>query len=208
MLVIGITGGVGAGKSSVLKALQEHCNCRIVLADDVGNKVKEPGQSCYLQIVDLLGKDILKEDSTIDKIKMAEKIFADSAVLEQVNNIIHPAVEAYILNEIRKERERKVIDVFFLEAALLIEAGYVPYLDELWYIFSEKDVRIKRLKESRGYSEEKIEQIMGSQLSEAEFRTYADVVLNNSYEFELTFAQIKAECVRLSIWEETPWKQE
>lgn len=208
MLVIGITGGVGAGKSSVLKALQEHCNCRIVLADDVGNKVKEPGQSCYLQIVDLLGKDILKEDSTIDKIKMAEKIFADSAVLEQVNNIIHPAVEAYILNEIRKERERKVIDVFFLEAALLIEAGYVPYLDELWYIFSEKDVRIKRLKESRGYSEEKIEQIMGSQLSEAEFRTYADVVLNNSYEFELTFAQIKAECTRLSIWEETPWKQE
>lgn len=208
MLVIGITGGVGAGKSSVLKALQEHCNCRIVLADDVGNKVKEPGQSCYLQIVDLLGKDILKEDSTIDKIKMAEKIFADAAVLEQVNNIIHPAVEAYILNEIRKERERKVIDVFFLEAALLIEAGYVPYLDELWYIFSEKDVRIKRLKESRGYSEEKIEQIMGSQLSEAEFRTYADVVLNNSYEFELTFAQIKAECVRLSIWEETPWKQE
>ena len=53
MLVIGITGGVGAGKSSVLKALEEHCNCRIILADDVGNKVKEPGQSCYLQILDL-----------------------------------------------------------------------------------------------------------------------------------------------------------
>ena len=208
MLVIGITGGVGAGKSSVLKALEEHCNCRIILADDVGNKVKEPGQLCYLQIVDLLGKDILKEDSTIDKVKMAEKIFADAWVLKQVNNIIHPAVEAYILNEIRREKENKAIDVFFLEAALLIEAGYVPYLDELWYIFSEKDVRIRRLKESRGYSEEKIEQIMKSQLSEAEFRTYADVVLDNSYEFEQTFAQIKAECVRLSIWEETPWKQE
>lgn len=208
MLVIGITGGVGAGKSSVLKALEEHCNCRIILADDVGNKVKEPGQLCYLQIVDLLGKDILKEDSTIDKVKMAEKIFADAWVLKQVNNIIHPAVEAYILNEIRREKENKAIDVFFLEAALLIEAGYVPYLDELWYIFSEKDVRIRRLKESRGYSEEKIEQIMKSQLSEAEFRTYADVVLDNSYEFERTFAQIKAECVRLSIWEETPWKQE
>lgn len=208
MFVIGITGGVGAGKSSVLKALEEHCNCRIILADDVGNKVKEPGQKCYFEIVNLLGKDILKEDSTIDKVKMAEKIFASVEVLEQVNKIIHPAVEEYILNAIQTEREKKEVDVFFLEAALLIEAGYVPYLDELWYIFSEKNVRIKRLKESRGYSEEKIEQIMGNQLTETEFRTYADVVLDNSYEFEQTFEQIKAECKRLNIWEESPWKQE
>lgn len=200
MLVIGITGGVGAGKSSVLKALEEHCNCKIILADDVGNKVKEPGQRCYLQIIDLLGEDILKEDATIDKVKMAAKIFSDSELLEQVNKMIHPAVEEYILNEIRTEREKELIDVFFLEAALLIEAGYLPYLDELWYIFSERNVRIKRLQESRGYSEEKIEQIMKNQLSEADFRKYADVVLDNSYEFEQTFVQIQKECTRLNIW--------
>lgn len=200
MLVIGITGGVGAGKSSVLNALEEHCRCKIILADDVGNKVKEPGQKCYSQIVELLGKEILNEDLTINRIKMAEKIFADAEILNQVNRIIHPAVEEYILNEIRAEREKQDIDVFFLEAALLIEAGYVQYLDELWYIFSEKDVRIKRLKESRAYSDEKIQQIMESQLSEAEFREYADVVLDNSNDFENTFAQMKAECSRLDIW--------
>lgn len=202
MLVIGITGGVGAGKSSVLKALDEHCNCKIILADDVGNTVKEPGQSCYFQIVDLLGKDILKEDSTIDKLKMAEKIFANEDILKQVNHIIHPAVEKYILNDIQTEREKKEIDVFFLEAALLIEAGYVIYLDELWYIFSEKNVRIKRLKESRGYSDEKIRQIMDKQLSDDDFRMYADVVLDNSNEFQSTFAQIKAECSRLGVWKD------
>ena len=200
MLVIGITGGVGAGKSSVLKALEEHCNCRLVLADDVGNKVKEPGQKCYQQIVRLLGEDVLEQDLTINREKMAAKIFADSEILEKVNAIIHPAVKEYILQEIDSEREKQEIDVFFLEAALLIEAGYIRYLDELWYIFSDKNVRIKRLKESRGYSDEKIYQIMEQQMSDEEFKKYADVILDNSNDFEETFLQIKTECMRLGIW--------
>ena len=200
MLVIGITGGVGAGKSSILKALEEHCNCKIVLADDVGNRVKEPGQKCYLQVVELLGKDILNDDLTINRMKMATKIFADAKILEQVNEIIHPAVEEYILQEIENERKKQEIDVFFLEAALLIEAGYTRYLDALWYIFSEKSVRIERLKASRGYSDEKIRQIMEQQMSDEEFRKYADVTLDNSNEFEKTFLQIQTECVRLGIW--------
>ena len=200
MLVIGITGGVGAGKSSILNALEEHCNCKIMLADDVGNKVKEPGQKCYLQIVDLLGKEILKEDLTIDRGKMAAKIFADSEILERVNAIIHPAVKEYILQEIETERKKQERDVFFLEAALLIEAGYTQYLDELWYIFSEKNVRINRLKASRGYSHEKICQIMEKQLPDEVFREYADVILDNSKDFENTFLQIKIECMRLGIW--------
>lgn len=202
MLVIGITGGVGAGKSSVLKTLEEHCNCKLILADDVGNKVKEPGQRCYLKIIELLGKDILEEDLTINRGKMAGKIFADPETLEQVNAIIHPAVEEYILQEIETERKKQEVDVFFLEAALLIEAGYTEYLDELWYIFSEKKVRVSRLKESRGYSDEKIHQIMKQQLSDEEFRKYADVILDNSNDFEETFLQIKTECLRLGIWVE------
>ena len=202
MLIVGITGGVGAGKSSILQALKEHCNCKIVLADDVGNLVKEPGQKCYSLIVDLLGKNILQEDKTIDKMRMAQRIFADQSLLNKVNEIIHPAVEEYILEDIARERKEGNIDVYFLEAALLIEAGYVPYLDELWYIYTEKSVRIKRLKESRDYSDEKIEQIMSKQLSEEEFRKHATFVLDNSHDFDTTFSQIKNQCEFLGIWKD------
>lgn len=200
MLVIGITGGVGSGKSRVLAYLKEHCKCRIVLADEVGNKVKEPGEECYQQIVNLLGQEILQEDGTIHKIKMAEKIFANDEILEKVNEIIHPAVKKYILEQIDIEKKNQQIDVFFLEAALLIEAGYLQYLDELWYIYSNKNVRTERLKSSRQYSEEKIAQIMQSQLSEEEFRKYADVVVDNSYAFESSEEKLQQECVRLGIW--------
>lgn len=202
MLVIGITGGVGAGKSSVLQILRQQCSCKIVLADEVGNKVKEPGQKCYQQIVELLGEDILQENAAIDKNKMAAKIFADRQLLEKVNAVIHPAVKEYVLRDISEEKEKQHVKVYFLEAALLIEAGYLSYLDELWYIFAKKDVRINRLKETRGYSDEKIRQIMESQLSEEEFRRFASVVLDNSGTWEETFVQVQQECQKRGLWKE------
>ena len=93
MFFIGITGGIGAGKSEVLNYIRQHYNCEIYLADEVAHLVEEPGQEGYSELVKLLGNEILNPDGTIDKRRMAEKIFADSAVLEQVNAIVHPAVK-------------------------------------------------------------------------------------------------------------------
>lgn len=190
MLIIGITGGVGAGKSSVLDYIEEKCKCRIILADDVGNKVKLPGEICYNRLVELLGSDILDEKGYIDKARMAAAIFSDSELLLQVNAIIHPAVEEYILGEIRKEKEADELDFFFVEAALLIECGYGAHVDELWYIYASEEVRRKRLKESRGYSDEKISGIMQGQLAEEEFRKACAVVIDNSGDLEETKKQI------------------
>ena len=180
MKTIGITGGVGAGKSKILAYIQTHCNCRILLADEVAHKVREPGNPCYNALVRLLGTDTLEEDGQINRQKMAAKIFADHKLLEAINAVIHPAVKAYILQEIEAEREAGKIDAFFVEAALLIEEGYGELLDELWYIFAQKEVRRKRLIQDRGYSEEKVEQIFASQLSEEEFRCHCKVVIDNS----------------------------
>lgn len=190
MKLIGITGGVGAGKSQLLSYIEENCNCRILLADNAAHTVKEPGQPCYARLVELLGAGILQENGFIDRQKMAAAIFSKEELLLKVNGIIHPAVKEYILSEIKKEREAGEKDAFFVEAALLIEDGYEKILDELWYIYADQDVRKARLKASRGYSDEKAEQIIKSQLSDAEFRKHCKVVIDNSRSLSDTYLQI------------------
>lgn len=191
MKLIGVTGGVGAGKSQVLDFLSSHCNCRILLADDVGNEVKLPGQDCYGQLVELLGEEVLDADGRIDKGKMAARIFADRKLLAEVNEIIHPAVKRYIVKEVEKERKAGRAAFFFLEAALLIEEGYGQIVDELWYIHADEEIRRRRLKESRGYTDERIDRIFASQLPEEEFRRYCTRVIENNGDLQETCLQLE-----------------
>ena len=190
MKTIGITGGVGAGKSLVLNYLQNHYNARVYLADDIANDLKLPGQSCYDKIIELLGRNIIDSEGLIDKNKMAEMIFSHKELLDEVNRIIHPAVKEYVLSQIELERKKGEIDYFILEAALLIEEGYDRILDELWYIHADTSVRSWRLKETRNYTRDKIDHIMASQLSETEFRKHCKVVINNNSDEEALYSQI------------------
>lgn len=190
MHVIGITGGIGAGKTEVLSYIRNKYSCRVLLADEVGHLVKMPGQPCYEKLVELLGKDYLLSDGTFDKGKMAEVIFKNKELLEKVNALLHPAVEQYILDEIEKEKKAGILDFFFVEAALLLESGLCAHLDEIWYIYAEEKVRRERLKTARGYSEEKIERILASQKSEEEFRERCDTVIFNNGKIEETKKQI------------------
>lgn len=191
MKIIGITGGVGAGKTQVLSYIEAHYKCRIVRADEAAHLLYEPGQECYQKLVGLLGQQILNIDHAIDKAKMAEIIFQDRKLLEGVNEIVHPAVKKYILEQIAYEREKGEADYFFIEAALLIEEQYDKIVDELWYIHSDMAVREQRLAKSRHYSAQKIADIMRGQLSETEFREHCKVVISNNGDLEETYEQIK-----------------
>lgn len=191
MRFIGITGGVGAGKTEILKYIGQHYKCEIYLADEIGHKVKEPGTEGYRALVELLGNGILAADGQIDKAAMAAKIFADPMILEQVNAIIHPAVKKYLADRLAEARDRGDVELFFVEAALLIENGFDGIVDEMWYIYAGEDVRRKRLSENRGYTPEKIEKIMTSQLSEEAFREHCDFVIDNSDSLEESYRQIR-----------------
>ena len=187
---IGITGGVGAGKSEILQYIRKHYKCEIYLADEVAHLVKEPGTECFKKLVALLGEDVLDETGQINKSAMAEKIFASQEILQRVNAIVHPAVQEFILNKYQAAKENPQIELFFVEAALLIEAGYKQFVDELWYIYAKREVREERLRSSRGYSEERIANIIAKQLSEEEFRKESDFVIDNSGLLEDSYRQI------------------
>ena len=190
MKVIGFTGGVGSGKTQVLSYIEKKYHCRVILADEVAHKVKEPGQVCYKALTELLGPEILTADGQIDRAAMAGKIFSDDSLLERVNALIHPAVKEYILSAIRQERQEGKLDFLFIEAALLIEGGYENIVDELWYIYAPESVRRNRLMEFRSYSEEKITGILEKQLSEEEYRKHCRVVIDNGGSLADTYRQI------------------
>ena len=190
MRFIGITGGVGAGKSEILKYIAKHYRCEIYLADDVARRIQQSGTECFRRLVDLLGTTVLGEDGELDRKKMAELVFSDSKLLEQVNAIVHPAVKTYLLLRLEAAKKKQEVELFFVEAALLIETGYGDIVDEMWYIYANDSVRAKRLQENRGYHKEKIEQIMASQLSEEAFRKASTFVIDNSGSLADSYQQI------------------
>lgn len=201
MRLIGITGGVGAGKTEILTYIKKHYRCRVYLADEVARDIQMPGQVCYEKIVALLGKGVLTEDGLIDRGKMAARIFMDNGLLLQVNAIVHPAVRQYLENAVQEARRQEQTELFFIEAALLIECGYRDFVDEMWYVYAAPKVRKERLERSRGYSEAKIGQIMASQLPEEAFRANCDFVIDNSGSIEEAYDRIR-ERLEAYTWQE------
>lgn len=190
MRVIGVTGGVGAGKSEILNYIADNWNATVVEADEVGYLVMRPGRSCFAPIVELFGPEILQADGTLDREKISARVFEDKELLEKLNAIVHPAVKKYIKKAIQREKENET-DIFIVEAALLIEDKYDEICDELWYIYADEETRTERLMKNRGYSEEKIKSIFANQLSEDEFSRHCDFEIDNSWDFENTKEQIR-----------------
>lgn len=196
MKVIGITGGVGTGKSEVLNYLEQKHGAVVCQADLVARNLEKKNTICYRQIVGHFGEGILAENGRIDREKLAKVVFSDGEERKKLNAIVHPAVKKRILGLIR-EQEKKGTELFVLEAALLLEDHYDEICDETWYIYAEDDVRRKRLKLSRGYGDERIDGIFRSQKSRDEFLKRCDRAVDNSRSFDDTRTQLDSIMKRL-----------
>lgn len=192
MRFIGITGGVGAGKTAILSYLDQKEDIRVMLADEIAHMLMEPGTDCYRALYQAFAKeDIWEADGHFHRGKLAKVIFSDDAKRATLNQIVHPAVKQYVMETLQKEQEAGRISYLFLEAALLIEEHYDAICDELWYIYTSKACRRERLKESRGYSDEKIDAILASQLSDEVYREKCAIVIDNNGTKEDAFRQIE-----------------
>lgn len=188
MYVIGLTGGVGSGKSLAAQMLAEEKNAELLITDELGHTVMEKGTPCYDEIRKHFGEDIVDQEGNIDRTTLAQRVFCDEAERTWLNRLIHPTVIRYIESYIAGRRKRDGIIV--LESALLFESGCDRFCDEIWYVSVSEAIRRKRLEESRGYSQEKITSILKRQMTCEEFQKRSDVVICNNGTQEELRAQI------------------
>ena len=193
MKFIGITGGVGAGKSAILDYLKNKPDTKVMLADEIAHELMVPGTQCYDKLKAEFGtEDIYQKDGFFDRIKLAQVIFSDDEKRKKLNGIVHPAVRKYVIGQAAYERKEGKIKLLVLEAALLIEEHYDEICDELWYIYTSEENRRIRFKKQRNYSDEKISEIFNSQLTDEKFRKACRVVIDNNGTIEAAAAQIEA----------------
>ena len=190
MKIIGITGGVGSGKSEILNILKNDYQAKIIQSDHVAHELMVPGAKSYDAIDQAFGNEILNEDQTINRPILGEIVFRDETKLSLLNSITHKNVDEEILSRIDQFEKEEPEGLLVIESALLVGAGYEKRFDQLWYIYTREEVRYERLKASRGYSDEKIKQMIEKQQKEEEFKSMASNIIDNSGDLEDTKAQI------------------
>ena len=193
MKILGITGGVGSGKSRILYELKEDYGAYVIEADKLAHELMEPGRSIYNKIIEEFGKEILLNEPpyAIDREKLGGIVFNDGDKLGLLNSISHPLVKEDILRQIDEARDKGDVKLFVIEAALLIEDGYKDICDEIWYVWVDREERIRRLIAQRGYTREKCISIFDSQSPDEYYKKYADFTINNQKNYENSSKQLK-----------------
>ena len=177
-LTIGLTGGIGSGKSTVATLLEE-LGAVVIHADVVGHEVYLPQTEGWRRVTAAFGSEILKPDQTIDRQKLGAIVFRDPAALKQLNAIVHPLISAEVERRIRSLRANNVVLPIVVEAAILIEANWLPLVDEVWLVVAGKDAVVQRLSSQRGLSPDEVSRRVDAQLSDVERRKFAHIVIEN-----------------------------
>ena len=182
--IIGITGGVGCGKSEVLSYLKDTYNAHIILSDQVAKNISKPGGEAYSKICKAFPDAII--DYEINNQILSDIVFRDKEKLKELNEIVHPLT----LDTIKKEIDSSNADIVVVESAIFFESGLDKFVDEVWWVFCDLETRIQRLNVSRGYSREKSLGIINNQMSDEELNLKTDEYIDNSKNFEKTKEQI------------------
>jgi len=193
--VIGLTGGIGSGKSTVSQFLAE-LGAVILDADKVGHEAFKPNTKAWHEVIATFGRQIITPSGEVDRKKLGEIVFSNPESLSRLNQIMHPKMYDMMKAQIEGYRQQGVA-VVVLEAAILIEANWTSLADEVWVTVAPEDKVLKRLKEQRGLDEEQTLARIRSQLSAEERAQHADVIINNEGDLDEVKAKVKELWARL-----------
>jgi dephospho-CoA kinase len=195
MRIIGLTGGIGSGKSTVAHFLEE-LGATVLNFDEIGHEVQKKHTETYDNLVDAFGKDILAQNDEIDRFKLGRVVFNDKKALKRLNAIVHPAIDSFAANKISEFRQNGV-KVLVVDAAAILDTGKRAMVDEIWITIAPKETIIKRLHERSGYTQKESEERINSQISDNERIKNADVVINTDCSLDELKERVKAEWDKL-----------
>jgi dephospho-CoA kinase len=195
MYVIGLTGGIGSGKSTVAQVLEEQ-GARVLSADKIGHEVYNPGRPAWQEIVDVFGREVVADDGTIDRKKLGAIVFSDPKNLARLNSIVHPRMKG-MMRERLAAMAREDVEVAVLEAALLFDAKWDDLVGEIWVTVVPPEVAAKRTAERSGLPEAEILARIKSQMSNEERVQQSDVVIDTDCDKEETKKQALAALEKL-----------
>lgn len=189
MLVIGLTGGIATGKSTVSNYLLS-LGLAVIDADIISREVVEPGGKGLLQLVQSFGSDLLQANGQLNRAKLADLLFQNEIIRRQVNDILHPLIYGAIFEQVADYR-LKGEQVVFLDIPLLFESGELEYFDEIWLVYVPEAVQLNRLMQRDQLSKADGQARLASQLAIESKKSLADVIIDNTGSIQETYKQVE-----------------
>ncbi len=183
MKVIGITGGIASGKTTVSDLLKEF-GYPVIDADIIARQIVEKGKPALEKIRKAFGKEVIQSDGNLNRKRLAQIVFSDPKQRKKLNDITHGPILDEILRKIDFYRKNSDHEIVFVDAALLIEMNMVNLVDEVWLIAVDQEIQRKRLMERDGLNETEALKRIESQMSLEEKKKYATIVIDNNKDFE------------------------
>jgi len=196
-LIIGLTGSIGTGKSTIANRFKE-LNIPVVDADLIARQVVEPGEAAYEQIVETFGEEILQRDKTLDRKALGAIVFQDDTKRKKLNAIVHPAIRKEIIHQ-RDEYVDKGVQCVVVDIPLLYESNLIDYVDKVLVVYVDEEVQLQRVVSRDNSTEEEAKQRIASQIPVAEKAKQADEVIDNNGTVEQSFQQLDKVLIKWQV---------
>jgi dephospho-CoA kinase len=190
MLIVGLTGGVASGKAAISQILKEE-GAYLIDADQIARELVQPHTATWNELIKVFGKEILQEDGSIHRKRLAAKVFSDPEQRNLLNQILHPRIKAEMNRRVKEIGQKDRDAIVVIDAALLIELGDHREMDKVIVVTSTEKQQIERLKKRDGVDQEEAQRILFSQMPLEEKLKVADFVIQNEGSFEETRRRVK-----------------